>query len=251
MKKNQEEYSYQFLPILYLGSLFILKLVMIYMGMFIFILVLGLVLLIYYSKVSIQIYYKRAAKRDKGELKIRALGGILTYRLSIPTLDFKNLDKGVKVESNDEVFTKKKKKDVFINKDNVELWYENFEFLLHRIKNFQKSFRWFLAHVHCVKWNWKTSVGTGDAAEAGVLTGIIWGVKTTILGFISHYIQWKKNPEIEVTPCFQNAVLDSMFEAEFSFYFGSAVRFLLILWFRFKKGNKKFPIVSTHRSSNM
>jgi hypothetical protein len=213
--------------------------------MFIFLLVLGFILIIYYSKIHIQIYYKRAAKRDEAAFKVSALGGLLHYKINIPTLDFKDFDKGVKVESNYQTSTKKKK-DVFINKENLEFWYEHFELLLHRIKNFHKSLRWFLSQVSCEKWNWKTNVGTGDAAEAGVLTGVIWGVKTTILGFISHSIQWKKSPELEVTPSFQSAVLETTFEAEFSFHLGSAVRFLLLLWFRFRKGNNKYPLVTMH-----
>jgi hypothetical protein len=247
----KEEYSYQFLPILVVGSFFIYFKIGddTYMRTFIFIIVIGLVLLIYYSKIYIQIYYKRAAKQDKGELKIKALGGFFHYRLSIPTLDFKDMDKGVKVESEHESSTMKKGDDTFINKDKLEFWYENYEILLHRVKDFQEILRWFMSRVHCVKWDWKTSVGTGDAAEAGVLTGVIWGVKTTILGFISHYIQWDHKPEIEVTPCFQNAVLDTMFEAEFSFHFGNAVRFLLLLWIRFKKDNKKSNKIPTQRMS--
>ncbi|MCH5584280.1 DUF2953 domain-containing protein [Shimazuella sp. AN120528] len=221
------------------------------MGMFILIVVLGLGLLIYFSKIKIEINYKRTDKQDKGELKVRALGGLLHYRLSIPTIDFKNVDKGVKVESNKESSTDKKAEDTFINKDKIEFLYENYEDLLHRVKYFQESVRWFMSRVHCTKWDWETNVGTGDAAEAGVLTGMIWGVKTTVLGFFSHYIQWDSRPQIEVTPCFQQALLDTSFVAKFSFTFGSAVRFLLLLWFRFKKSNKKSHILSTQRISNM
>jgi hypothetical protein len=221
------------------------------MGMFILIVALGLGFLMYYSKIKIEIYYKRAAKRDKGEVKLTGLGGLIHYRLSIPTVDFKDMDKGVKVESDKETSTKKKGEDTFINKDKIEFWYESYEVLLHRVKYFQESLRWFMARVHCHKWEWNTNIGTGDAAEAGVLTGIIWGVKTTILGFISHYIRWDREPEIEVTPCFQQAMLDTSFEANFSVTLGSTIRFLLLLWFRFRQGSDQSLRVSQQRMSNL
>lgn len=220
------------------------------MGIFILIIFLGLALLIYYSKIKVDIYYKRAAKQDKGEVKLSGLGGLLQYRLSIPTIDFKDVDKGVKVESKQNNATKRAE-DTFINKDKLEFWYENYELLLHRVGHFQESVRWFMARVHCGKWDWKTNIGTGDAAEAGVLTGIIWGVKTTMLGFISHYIQWDRKPEIEVTPYFQQVVLDTMFEAKFSFALGDAIRFLLTFWLRLKKDNKKSMFFSSQQSNDI
>ncbi|WP_028775725.1 DUF2953 domain-containing protein [Shimazuella kribbensis] len=220
------------------------------MGILIPLVIVILGCIIYYSKIKVHICYRRKSNNDYGEVKVRALGGLIHYRLAIPNIDFENMDKGVKVESKKNT-EKEKEKDTFINKQKIENWYEHYEELLYHVKHFQESMRWFMARVRCDNWIWNTVIGTGDAAEAGVLTGVVWGVKANILGFISHYIQWNNKPELGVTPSFQHAVLDTSFEAKFSFVLGDAIRFFVVLWFRFKKGNKKSHIISTQRMSNM
>jgi hypothetical protein len=221
------------------------------MGILILLIIVLLGCLVYYSKIRIYICYQRQRNNDHGEIKIRALGGLVNYRVAIPNIDFESMNEGVKVESQKNTGKDKQNKDTFITKEKIEHWYEYYEELLYHVKHFQKSVRWFMARVYCDKWIWKTVVGTGDAAEAGALTGVVWGVKANILGFISHYIQWNSKPELGVTPSFQQAVLDTSFEAKFSFVLGNAIRFFVILWIRFKKGNKKSPIISSQRMSNM
>ena len=194
-----------------------------------------------FSKVKVSVNFERKENQDKGEVIVRGLGGLLHYKLSIPTLDFKSVDSGVKVESKQESATKKEKEETFISFEKIHYWYENYEELLYRIQSFHETVRGFMSHIHCEKWIWKTIVGTGDAAEAGIITGLVWGVKTNVLGFISHYIQWDQKPSLEVLPVFQQSVLQTSFESQFSFSIGSAIRFFVLMWVRMRRaGNHSF-----------
>jgi hypothetical protein len=194
--------------------------------------------------------YQRQENEDKGEVVFKGLGGFIHYKLLIPTLDFKNVSTGVKVESEQESGTKKDKEETFISMENIHYWYENYEELLLRIRSLQETVRSFMSHVHCEKWVWKTIVGTGDAAEAGVITGVVWGVKANILGFISHSIQWDDKPSLEVTPSFQKAILHTFFESRFSFSIWHAIRLFFLLRFGSRKHSRLHPVRSGQKTTS-
>ncbi len=197
-----------------------------------------LLIIIFFSKVKIYILYGREAEEDQGEIVITLFGGLIKRRLEIPTIDFKNLDKGVKVEQQSDASTSEKKNRTFINKDVIEHVYNYYEEMLHRISHLQEMIRWFFARITCEQWKWETTVGTGDAAEAGVLTGLVWAVKSNVLGFLSHYIRWVTVPELDVLPNFGQAVFHTTYEGIFRFRLGDLLRFGIKLWFSFRKQKK-------------
>jgi hypothetical protein len=181
-----------------------------------------LLLALYFLEISIFLLYSRQNNEDHGEVTFSILGGIAHYTIEIPTIDLKNVEQGVKIESD----SKLAKKNSYITTDKIQYWYERYESSLYQIKHFQANIRWLLSRITCEQLQWVTVVGTGDAAEAGVLTGLIWGVKNNLLGFISHYLRWQTTPQLDVQPVFQQAILQTYFEAKFTFKFGSILRFL-------------------------
>nr|WP_275983789.1 DUF2953 domain-containing protein [Paenibacillus hamazuiensis] len=59
-----------------------------------------------------------------------------------------------------------------------------------------------LAHVKCTKLRWETRLGVGDAADTAVTTGVVWGLKSSLLGFVFQYLQLRTKPQIAVIPQF-------------------------------------------------
>jgi hypothetical protein len=200
--------------------------------------VICLVVIVFFTKVKIYILFGRQGEEDQGEVVITVLGGLIKRRLKIPTIDFKNLDKGIEVKAETDSATSEKKNRSFINKDFIEHFYEKYEELLHRISHLQEMVRWFFARITCEHWKWETMIGTGDAAEAGVLTGVVWSVKSNVLGFLSHYIRWVTVPKLDVVPNFGQAVFQTTYEGIFHFRLGNLIRFGIKLWFRLRKHRK-------------
>jgi hypothetical protein len=195
---------------------------------------------LFFSRVRIEISYKREEGNDKGEVKVIGLGGLFRYRINIPSVDFKSVDKGVKVEKSAKTTAMPvEEKGTFITMEKIDLLYTKYEELLHSVSHLQENLRWFMARITCETWTWRTTVGTGDAAEAGVLTGIVWAVKANVLGFISHYIAWSDSPYLEVVPQFQQVVFHTYYEGVFSFRLGNVIRFAIRLWIRFRKDKKR------------
>ena len=57
------------------------------------------------------------------------------------------------------------------------------------------------------RFEWRTEFGTGDAALTGCLTGILWALKSTVLGFLSRRFVFEAPPQFTVSPLFNRTCL--------------------------------------------
>jgi hypothetical protein len=189
--------------------------------LFLFTLLFGIILLpfILFSKISIEIIWKREHGNDRGEIKFKALWGLIRFRYKIPKIDFVNLTEGIQWEQEGPTG----EKEVQFNWEKVQQLKEIYRQFKDQIDIIQKYFRLFLQKVTCSHFEWSTSFGTGDAAESGVLTGVIWGVKSTLVGMISGMLRWKQPPRLSVVPYFNQRLLQTYFHSIISFRVGHAI----------------------------
>jgi hypothetical protein len=140
---------------------------------------------------------------DEIVLDVHGLYGLLKRRLVIPVVQFKGFADGVNLK---EEFVEKKEcqllesKDEKITKRSIK---ESFDHVMLLLKNCFRFHEWMidtLAHVHCSRFYWKTSIGVGDAAETALTTGMVWGLKTSMMGFLFRFIKLDARPEISVKP---------------------------------------------------
>jgi hypothetical protein len=81
-----------------------------------------------------------------------------------------------------------------------------------------------LSRMECTQLNWITRVGMGDATHTAIATGVIWGLKTSSLGFIMHLVQVKTKPLVQVVPQY----IQEHFSTDFN---GAAgIRSTYIVW---------------------
>lgn len=66
-----------------------------------------------------------------------------------------------------------------------------------------------LSRINIHRLYWKTYIGTGDASATGILCGALWGMKGSIVGLITNYMNILQKPMIEVNPTFQEKRLYS------------------------------------------
>jgi hypothetical protein len=81
------------------------------------------------------------------------------------------------------------------------------------------------AELHQLRWH--TTIGTGDAAAAGTLSGVIWTLKGIAQQLISQNIQVTKPFDIQVNPVFHAAVFDSNFQCIVSIRTGKAMQAII------------------------
>ncbi len=81
----------------------------------------------------------------------------------------------------------------------------------------------FLKKISVKQFEWHTLIGIGDAAHTGVISGAIWAIKGSIIGMLSHYLNFKEMPHIMVTPHFQAVVSQTKIKCIFQFRIGHAI----------------------------
>lgn len=71
-------------------------------------------------------------------------------------------------------------------------------------RGLKKWFKETVSHVKISKLDWSTDFSLGDAADTAIVSGAVWGLKWSIVGFISQWVKLKYNPRVFVKPVFQD-----------------------------------------------
>lgn len=157
------------------------------------------------SPVQIQLAFTHQEKNDEIIVEVKALLGLVHFRFGVPTLRFKGMNEGLEVKSEQvnagagRLIADRKQR---INADKIKQMFEEFQTLLKHCFEFNVWLTRILRHVHCTKLNWKTSVGLGDAPETAFLVGTLWGVKSSLLGYIFRFVRLDTHPQLQVMPAF-------------------------------------------------
>jgi hypothetical protein len=192
---------------------------------------LGLCMLIWFTTMRVDLLFTRVGGNHHAEIKFATLGGIVHYRMK--------WDGGVTEET-------KQEDDRGVTSADEKR--ENFATMYQRLRCqlpfLQATLCWMLRKVTCEELRWGTTVGTGDAAETGVLTGLIWTIKSILLGLAAGYIRWDQSPQLEVAPQFNRAILEIQFHSIIRFRLGHAILAITRLLTHMRKGRgRKWQII--------
>lgn len=182
-----------------------------------FFLLVFLILLLSPLRLEIDFHHKR--EQDQGTIMVRALWNLIRYQIKIPEITWKGIDEGIEIDT----VTKGEKREQRITREKIEKYQEVSQQLVRGVDHFYWILKRFLHHLTCEKFVWQTLVGTGNAAETGVLVGALWGIKSFLLSIVGRSIKWKKPPTIHIHPAFTEAVLEFKFQSIISFRFGHAI----------------------------
>lgn len=181
-----------------------------------FLLVVMIVMIIatLFSRVRAHIVYSRESEDDHFYVQIKALFGAIRYRYSLPTIKFEGLKQGVSLETEKttNIPMPDSKDQIKIDREDIVSRYEKFRELISHVLGFHRWLLSTLKHTHCSQISWITNVGLDDAAETAITTGMIWGLKTSILGIIFNHIQLEAQPQLAVVPQFNNPQFQTHFD---------------------------------------
>ncbi|MBQ4898524.1 DUF2953 domain-containing protein [Paenibacillus sp. Marseille-P2973] len=183
---------------IWLGSILVLLL-----------LVLTLILL---SKITFHIKLKKENKDETILIDVTLLFGLLTYHYRIPALGLNKLQDGLWVENNssDNFFkTHTSAGEQEIDKEKVNLWADQFRDMIRATRGLKKWLNTTLRRVTLVSMEWSTNVALTDAAHTATLTGALWALKTTLIGWLSYHISLRQRPKLFVVPVFGGSPLFS------------------------------------------
>lgn len=167
----------------------------------------ALILLILFSSIHFHFRLCRLGKDDRVEFDIKALFGLVKFHYELPKVVFENIKQGIMVkleESGIAPFRKDKDQEEQINKEWISVWLENIRKALRATRGFNKWMKDTLSHVQIMRLDWSTDFSLGDAANTAVAAGALWGIKGSIIGWLSQQVRMKKAPRLFVVPVFQD-----------------------------------------------
>lgn len=208
------------------------------LGWILFIL-LVLLILIPFTTLSIRFQYRREGADDELGVTVRWIGGLVRFHYSVPLL--KRTERGdlaVRQElrtGKGKTLTVKKRR---ITPETILRSQKRFRVLRRRVRDLNETMRRFLRHVTCERLEWATTIGTGDAAETGVLTGMAWAIKTTFVSVAGRHVRWERPPALNVRPSFEERRLESNLLCIVRFRLGHLILAVTRLYLNMRKGSE-------------
>lgn len=214
-------------------------------SMIIIAILLLIILLLIVTKIHISISYNHDGDNDELKIQLTAWK-FIKYTIKVPL---------IKIDENSPAIVVKQKQKASANviqdekklKFTIEYMVEQVkkirEFIEH-ITGFYRIIKRLLKRMNINEFQWKSEIGTSDAALTGVLTGLLWSMKGTVIGIFSYYMNLREHPKLEITPNFQTAISKTHIKCMISFRLGHAIFAGLLIVREWKRRPKQFKTTS-------
>lgn len=211
------------------------------------IMILCFFILVLLTKVTIFINYYHRKDDDDLSIELRAWFGLVRYKKHFPLIKVDDQSASIIVKEK----SKKTAAEETENKISVEDVLnnlKNYQEILEHVVQFNRIVRRFLNTIAVKRFDWQSIIGVGDAARTGTAAGVLWTIKGSITGLISHYLRMKTMPQIMVYPHFQQMITQTNLSCMIQFRIGYAIGAGLLI-VKFWKGGKSH-LKSTSMRSN-
>jgi hypothetical protein len=196
------------------------------------------IILLPFAKITVNFRFFHDQDNDDLNVKISTFFGLASYKISIPVLKVDDASAAIVVKEEQHSAISDSEKTGKITPEIILRDLRKVIDFLEHVIGFHKIVKRFLRKMSMTKFLWKSSFGVGDAAVTGTLVGAAWGIKGTALGIISHYINLRVDPIIEVHPNFQKLTSHTELSCIFSFRLGYAILAALQIVKHWKKRPK-------------
>jgi hypothetical protein len=185
--------------------------------------ILGILLLLFLivlcTSIRVELKYNHQREGNRGSIIFFVFGKLIRYQIKIPEITLNEEEQELHIKS----VTKTKEDDKTFTKEEIKKYLQLSRQLARQIEHFYRILRQFLQRVTFEKLHWETSIGTGDAAETGVVTGILWGIKMGLISTVGSFFHWKRQPMIQIHPHFSRLVFETRFHSIIRFRIGHAI----------------------------
>lgn len=175
--------------------------------------VIGVIIIIWivilFSYVQLTTYLMRKGKDDLLQLDVKAIFGLVRFKIEVPVIIFKGLNEGLDYKA-EAVLTNLKNPvgnyNEALDQPKIKGHFQKARELYNHVDNFPSWMNNILSHLQCVKLRWYTNLGIGDCASTAMLSGSLWGVKSSLIGFASTKISLQTMPELAVNPQYNQSI---------------------------------------------
>ncbi|RUT36121.1 DUF2953 domain-containing protein [Paenibacillus zeisoli] len=176
---------------IWLGGLLLLLLILIFAALI--------------SRIKLTLNVNKLGKDDTILIEVSALFGLFRYHYEIPMLKFKDFKQGLQVKEKKEGHVMKdlhQEQQTNIDKDKVDSWVDNWKRMLDATHDLKLWLSRTLRQVRVRHLDWTTELGLRDAVHTAQLTGALYGVKYSILGWLSYQLKLMVPPQLFVIPIY-------------------------------------------------
>lgn len=153
--------------------------------------------LLAFSRVLFRIEYRRRGQEEWFLLEVTALWGLFRYRIAQPAIKPGTADgaSGVHFEA-----TAGKNPERYTFFANFQALFSMFYRVSRRLGRYKRPFFYVWRRMRIMRFEWHTSLGTGDPATTGVACGMLWMVIDFLLNCFSPFL--KTPASVSVNPSF-------------------------------------------------
>lgn len=176
-------------------------------------------------KLSITVFFRHAQDDDECRITFKVLFGLIRYTVRIPLIKVDKESLGIVVahkQTVQNVSESEPKRTKYSPREIVHGFKEAKRFAQH-VVHLNVIVRKFFSHVSVTKFEWESKIGTGDAAQTGMIVGIGWSLKYGVVAVISKYMRLKAKPLLSIIPSFQQAVSETKIICMIHFRIGHAM----------------------------
>jgi hypothetical protein len=166
-----------------------------------------------FSWVRANITFSREAEDDFFRIHVRALFGVFRYEFLLPVIAIDGMNRGISLQKKTKTNMNNSSSEQHIKVDRKDIVqrYEKARKLITHVFGFHRWLVNTLERTHCSEIRWITNIGLDDAAETAITTGIVWGLKTSVLSFVLNHIKLEDQPQLSVVPHFNIPQFNTFF----------------------------------------
>jgi hypothetical protein len=184
--------------------------------------------LIGFLPVQIELQYARNKERDKLRLRFSIFFGLLRYTIEFPLFDLvanANQQFQIKATAKSGIGDQAAKHlpIITIAVDQIRRALKIQYQFMDRLHNFFPYMRQFSKTFRVQQLKWSTEIGVGDAALTGTAAGLVWSVKGTVVGLVSHLLTMQTKPVMFVRPMFLKTGFETRIDCIIRFWVGQAI----------------------------
>lgn len=207
-------------------------------GMLVFGLIGIFLILFAITPVRIVLMYERHHERDHIVIEV-TIWYRIRLKYEIPMIKLMSSQVKVKQQKETSLNPEDSKSERTITKDKLEWFQYQWKIFLSHIHDFYPTLQKFLKHIRCKELTWHTSMGIGDAAATGTITGLIWSIKSIILATMTNYITLQTFPRLSVQPVWNQTVIHTKFRCILTLTLGHAIVTGIRILLKLRKGRER------------
>jgi hypothetical protein len=199
-----------------------------------------LIIAILFLKLIVIIDYYHNKDDDRLKITFKTFFGLIKYKINVPVIKIADDSPALVIKEKIETGPKENDQNKDTKQFSAEEMLHSFQDMEHLVKHvvgLHSIIRSFFKKITMSKLEWKTTVGVSDAAYTGMLTGLFWTVKGSLVGFLTSLLKMKTLPNLMITPDFNRTLNETSFRCMIHFRIGHAI-FAGIKLLKFWKGGK-------------